>query len=459
MAIAQGFGAVGDGRTDDTEALRHAVEQCGGRLELTRGTYRITGTIEVDLDRFGPIAISGSGGTARIVMDAPGPAIRLVGTHAGSALPSSFEPRVWQRQRMPSVADLEIVGNHEAADGIALESSMQATLTGLLIRHCRFGIHLVKRNRNVLIANSHIFEGRGAAIGVYFDGVNLHQTIISGCHISYCAHAGIKIAHSEIRNLQITGCDIEYNHDVANPNSADIWIDAREGTVREVTIASNTIQAKGSPRGANIRIEGPPLDDSRAAGLWTICGNILQDQQVNLWLQSCRGVVASGNSFASAYTRSVVIDHCRHINLGSNIFDHNPDYTGDRVDGIQIHASKGVNLTGLILEDCRAGDADRGGAIEVRDSSEVLISGCQLLDVHHRAIDIEDTRNTTIRDCQIIQRGSENHLVEGVRVRSSALGRSQQIVVSDCLISPGSNGAVVVDPNAIVRVEGIDTPA
>ena len=217
MTNVRDFGAVGDGRTDDTEAIRHAVDQGGGHLILPRGTYRLTGPIEIDLDRSGPIGLDGQGGTARLLMDGPGPAIRLVGTHAGSALPSSFEARVWQRQRMPTVSDLEIVGNHDQADGIRLEGTMQATIAGVSIRRCRYGVHLVRRNRNVLLADSHIYDGRGPAIGVYFDGVNLHQAIICGCHISYCKHAGIKVARSEVRNLQITGCDIEYNHDTVEP--------------------------------------------------------------------------------------------------------------------------------------------------------------------------------------------------------------------------------------------------
>jgi parallel beta-helix repeat protein len=416
MTNVKDFGAVGDGRVDDTEALRHAVDQGSGRLVLPRGTYRLTAPLEVDLDRSGPIALSGEGGTARLLMDGPGPAVRLVGTHNKSADPSTFEPRVWQRQRMPTVSDLEIVGNHDQADGIQLEGAMQPTIAGVSIRRCRYGVHLVKRNRNVLLADSHIYDGRGPAIGVYFDGVNLHQTIITGCHISYCKHAGIKIARSEIRNLQITGCDIEYNHDTANPDSADVWIDARESTVREGTIASNTIQAKGSPRGANIRLEGPPRDDSAGAGLWTITGNILQDQQINVWLRHCRGVALTGNSFASAYDRSLVLEHCRDIVIGSNVFDHNPDYGGPRVDGIRIVGSAGVNLQNIILDGCRAGGPDEGGAIEVVDSSEVLILGCQVLDAEYRGIDIRNCRNTKVSECTVIDRRALPTMREPVRV-------------------------------------------
>ena len=57
MGNVRDFGAVGDGRRDDTQAIRHAVEEGGGRLVLPRGTYRLTGPVEVDLDRYGPIAL------------------------------------------------------------------------------------------------------------------------------------------------------------------------------------------------------------------------------------------------------------------------------------------------------------------------------------------------------------------------------------------------------------------
>src|SRR5882757_5239630 len=160
MGNVRDFGAVGDGRWDDTEALRHAVEQGAGQLVLPRGVYHLTAPLEIDLDRYGPIALAGEGGTARLLMDGPGPAVRLVGTHAGSADPTSFEPRVGRSQRLPTVSELEIVGNHDQADGIELEGTMQATIAGVSIRRCRFGVHLVKRNRNVLLADSHIYDGR-----------------------------------------------------------------------------------------------------------------------------------------------------------------------------------------------------------------------------------------------------------------------------------------------------------
>jgi hypothetical protein len=170
MSNVRDFGAKGDGQTDDTKALRHAVDQGGGRLVFPCGTYRLTAPLEIDLDRFGPIALEGDGCTASLRMDGPGPAVRLVGTHYKSADPATIEPRVWRRQRLPTVSNLEIVGNHDQADGIELDGTVQATITGVAIRQCRYGVHLVKRNRNVLLADSHIYDMRSGSIGVYFDG-------------------------------------------------------------------------------------------------------------------------------------------------------------------------------------------------------------------------------------------------------------------------------------------------
>ena len=79
--------------------------------------------------------------------------------------------------------------------------------------------------------------------------------------------------------------------------TAEITIDASaEGaSVREGTIASNTIQATYSAGGANIRfIGGPGSDDAgsmnRKAGMWTIAGNLIGSQEINIHLLRARGI-------------------------------------------------------------------------------------------------------------------------------------------------------------------------
>ena len=53
MSNVKGFGAAGDGKTDDTEAIRHAVADADGRLQFSRGNYLISETIEIRLDEVG----------------------------------------------------------------------------------------------------------------------------------------------------------------------------------------------------------------------------------------------------------------------------------------------------------------------------------------------------------------------------------------------------------------------
>jgi hypothetical protein len=142
------FGAVGDGKADDTAAIQKAVDAGGGVVRLPKGTYRITRPIVIELNKVGYTSVCGDG-VARIAMAGPGPALKFVGTHFKSADPPSFAPEVWERQRMPLVDGVAIQGAHPEAVGIEATGTMQLTLTRLHIRGTLHGIHLVGSNRNI----------------------------------------------------------------------------------------------------------------------------------------------------------------------------------------------------------------------------------------------------------------------------------------------------------------------
>ena len=110
-----------------------------------------------------------------------------------------------------------------AAVGLRLEKTLQATLSAVLIRKCSTGIHLVKRNRNIIISHCHIYQNR--KVGIHFDHVDLHQAIVCSSHISYNPVAGIWLQGGGMRNFQFVGNDIEYNHDAKLEGSADLLID------------------------------------------------------------------------------------------------------------------------------------------------------------------------------------------------------------------------------------------
>jgi hypothetical protein len=442
MSSVRDFGARGDGRTDDTEALEHAVRHVAdGLLEFPRGDFRICRTVEVRLREHGRLGLSGLGGVGRVTMTGPGPAFRFVGTHTHNADPNTFDAAVWEKERMPQVQGLEIVGAHPETDGVEFVRVMQPTLRGVLIREVRHGVRLSERNRNLLIGSSHVYNCRG--VGVFFDRVNLHQAIIHGCHISYCKGGGIKVAGGEIRNLHITGNDIEYNFDPAAPESADVWVEGGEGGVREGSIVSNTIQAKISPGGANVRLVGPA--DVNKVSMWTVTGNHISNQTVNVHLKNCRGVVLTGNSIALSGRRNVLVERSRYIVVGPHSLDHNPDYKGETVDGISLRDCDGCQLTGVLVEGANAGSEKEGGAVEVYGCRETSVVGCQVFAPKHRGIFVADSRNTRIADCTVVDRAGGS-MVAAVEVA----GQSPGTLIRGNLVGKGRRGDILA-PGAVLE--------
>ncbi len=400
MSNVRNFGAVGDGVSDDTDAIRHALADSDGMLEFPRGNYLISETVEIRLDETGRLGIDGSDGTATVIMSGEGPAFRIIGTHGGTGDPSSSKPNIWERQRMPTIRNIEITGSHANADGIELIETMQATFSGVLIRQVRHGIRLHKRNRNVLINDSHIYHNTG--VGIFLDAVNLHQINICGNHISYNRLGGIRIEGSEVRNLQITGNDIEYNNHktfgVEPEITAEIYIDttAERASVGEVTVASNTIQATPSEGGCNIRIKGDPGSE-RLPELWTITGNIIGNQVNSVHLTGCYGIALSGNTIYSSVNRNVLIEESSHINLSGNIFRrHTPKlHTGVRI----------VNSTDCLLSACSfqdessEGQANGASLLELSNCRRINVQGCQFIDGAPYGVDAENCSEVNVNGC------------------------------------------------------------
>jgi polygalacturonase len=450
MSNVRDFGAAGDGEMDDTQAVEHAVAEGEGFVTFPPGTYILTRTIKVDLNQRGRFGIDGSGGTAKIVMAGEGPAFHVVGTHDKTADPTGFRPSVWQRERMPTVGNIEIEGRHERASGFLLEGTMQSTFEGVLLRGLEDGIRLHGRVRNVLISHCHIYDNRG--IGLFFDRVNLHQAIVTGSHVSYCRKAGIKVVGSEIRNLQITGNDIEYNFDPNEKDCADIEIDstADGSSVREGTIVGNTIQAKYSPGGANVRIVGRNAAENHKAGMFTISGNLIGSQETNVQLVACRGIVVSGNVIYSGHRRNIEVDGSRNVVLASNCFEHNPDYhERELCTGLRLVDSQNLTLSGSIIHDCQTGQhtvADamplvREGLVEIVRCQRVNVSGCQVLDGQPFGIFVEDSDQVSITGTSVLETRREKKTRAAIRLRGTGRGN----LLAANTLGRGADGEIVKD--------------
>lgn len=389
------------GQAPETVDLQQLIDAANGSVHIPAGTHVLERTLTIDLDQVGPMSITGNG-DCTLVMKGSGPAIRFVGTHAGTANPSSVEDRVWERQRAPMVAGIEIVGDHPEADGIEADGTMQLTVSQVVIRKARHGIHLVNRNRNVIVSDCHIYENSG--IGIYYDDVNLHQSNIGDCHISYNREGGVVVRGGDVRNVHIGNCDIEGNMADDGIETANVLFDSRGGSMAEAAITGCTIQHDHrAPGSANIRVIGESVardfTDELRHGHITIQGNVLSDVQINVDLQQTRGVTVVGNTMWKGYTHDIAVSESASVVIGTNVFDRNPRYYysdgKDANSGIVLDQVDGATIVGNHFK----GVGEISSVIDARNSEFVHINGCSILDFPAHAISLMNCESCKVESC------------------------------------------------------------
>jgi len=436
-ATVRDFGAVGDGEADDTAALQRAVDSRSGDLRLPRGVYRITSPIVIDLDRVGPTSVVGSG-TARIVMAGPGPALKFIGTHEGTASPATVKPNVWERQRMPTVDGIEIRGAHAEAEGIEATGTMEMIITRVNVREVLHAIHLTVRNRNVIVSNCHLYENRG--VGLFLDNVNLHQINVTGCHISYNAAGGIVVRAGNVRNLQVSGCDIEGNMAPDAPPTANVLIDCTEGEAgtAEVAIVGCTIQhSHDSPDSANIRYIGT----DRAGRPWgnvSIADNVLSDVQINVDIRKARGISIVGNTFWKGVQQNLRVEDSYNILVGPNVFDRNPRYQDQREasNGLVFRNCADTTITGLHIN----GVSRAAAGLVLENCRRLNVTGCTILDCDGAGLLLKGVTGSRVSDCLIRNDREDAEGFTPLRI----IGGSGNMIVDNLLGGPPD-----IDPDAV----------
>jgi parallel beta-helix repeat protein len=437
VANVRDFGAVGDGQADDTQALQHAVDQGDGRVQIGKGSFRITQTIQVDTTKRGFLSIEGKSGVARVIMDGGGPAFRIVGDHRGTATPSTVKPPTWERERMPMVRSLEILGRHPEADGVQLYRTMQTTMQNLLIRNCRYGVHLLERNRNFLLNASHIYDCGDT--GVFFDRCNLHQVIIIGNHISFCKRAGLRQLDGDVHNIQITGNDIEYNSGIDAENSGEIVLEAPDGVISEYTISSNTLQATLPARGANVLVIGREEKPAMSVRLLAITGNVLGSRDKNIVLRHARTATISGNTIYSGEQLNIEATDSHHLAISGNTIHTRPaNWKSENGDGVRLGRCVSCSITGNLLNDSKLGDRQRGGAITLEQCDRCSVSSCQIDNPHFAGVDLQDCTRCRISDNSIVDDRDPIAMYAAVRLH----GASRDNLIQNNAITHGRDAAV-----------------
>jgi len=219
-----------------------------------------------------------------------------------------------------------------------------------------------------------------------------------------------------------------------------VWIDCQGTSIREGAITGNTIQALPSPGGANVRIVGARADHPTAAGLLTVSGNLISSQLTNVHIADSRGVVVAGNQFFSGHEHAIHVERSDFINIAGNNFGNNPDYRAETLDGILIEDSGGCSITGCIVENCLAGSAEEGGAIDVRGSANLIVSACQVHDPRWRALHLCGVRRALVAGC-IVACSEPPTLNESVLLD----GDCSEVELSGNLLIEGERGTVVQD--------------
>jgi len=437
------FGAVGDGKADDTAAIQRAVDARIGEVSLPRGTYRITRPIVIDLDKVGWTSLSG-GGVARVLMAAAGPAVKFIGTHEGTASPKSVQPAVYARQRMPAVDGVEFVGAHERASGIQAVGTMKLVVMRVVVRECLHAIHLIERNRNVIVSACHLYHNRG--VGVYLDDVNLHQINVTGSHISYNAGGGIVVRAGNVRNLQVSGCDVEGNMGPPDAEpTANILIDGRGGEagIAEIAITGCTIQHTATAAdSANVRFIGADAKDRRWGHL-TVADNVLSDVQINIDIEKARGVSITGNTMWKGVRHNLRVRDSSNVVVGPNVSDRNPQYWGqDKAgEGILFEDCRDCTITGLHVSGVRRAEA----GLILRHCRRMNVSDCTVLDCEKAGLLLADVSYSRIGGCLI--RNDRGDAKAWISLQ--AIGGKSNVIAGNVLGGPAKiDPAGLLDPKA-----------
>ncbi|QDT04804.1 hypothetical protein K227x_32010 [Rubripirellula lacrimiformis] len=376
--------------------LAQQLESSQGNFVIPAGHYEFGGTLEIDLTKFGALSLRGDG-PVTIHMNAAGPAIRITGSLVGSADPKQIQPHTWL-ERMPLIDGIGIVGAHPEADGIELVQTMQATISRVHVRKARHGIVLSKRNRNVAISNVHLYENSG--IGLFLNEVNLHQFNVANSHISYNRGGGIVVRGGNVRNVHITGCDIEANmpDDTTPTESGNIFVDCRKsGSIAEMAITGNTIQhsahyhaQKQAPGGANIRIAGR---DEYQPNMITVTGNVLSDTHTHVHLIQASDVTLVGNTYFTTEPTDVLVQKCERIVIANSIMNpREASGTGQVV----LEQSSNCSVTGLVCHNLLGGNA----AITLEACKHTRVSEC-VISGSRNGIEIADCTNCSVTDCTV----------------------------------------------------------
>lgn len=351
------FGAVGDGRTDDTQALKAAIEAGAGKeVYIPSGTYMISSKIYIPEST----RIVGDG-ESTVLMAAPGMArgMDLLKIYQASGIQIeqiSFSGNSGVNKR----------GNvYNTQDGIHLLDIWYAT--DVTISNCSFRDNIYAAIRCVGSSNVSVFE-------------SAFQDVDCGL---------ITLGSDDISDITVHGCTFD-GHEKSEPVSFFATAKHSNITITD-NVMSNKRDGSGvlfSSRGSheNILVTGNQISgtatgisaDHVTSGI--ISGNVIGDTTggYGIVLTDCADIRVEDNSMSRVMLDGIRLTSCRDVVVSGNLVNSaglkNKDFLGIRIKGacenlvlqhnqvakgtaksgvgIYVEATGTIQVMDSLLEDC-----------------------------------------------------------------------------------------------------------
>ncbi|MBW5448370.1 hypothetical protein GE107_20205 [Cohnella sp. CFH 77786] len=297
LNVKTDFGAVGDGSTDDTAAVRNAIGEAirmgGATVYVPHGTYKISG-IEVT----GSFSLVGDGESSVLFSDDRTRSVLKINNAAGS---------VWRSFKIKSTAAGDYTKRNPLLNGLFLfrverctadelfvENTYGAGIlvsgcTGSSIERCSVrntladGIHVTGRSKDCIIARNTLTDtgDDGIAVVSYQSDQDLCERIlITGNHVVRSwsrgiAHIGgrsVTISDNLIQATAVTGILVEEDTNYSTYQSYDTIIHHNQivqaGTyVTPRPITGNRFGVEIASGAIGVRVDGNTVKESQTIGL------------------------------------------------------------------------------------------------------------------------------------------------------------------------------------------------
>lgn len=369
---------VGDGATDDTNAVQRIVNMAENVVFPRRDTILISGTIDV---RMGYARILDGNG-CNIVVDDDFYALSVTGTLTGSTEATGMDAFVVADEAGMVIKNFRITSENTEGGGIQITKSFKAKICDNYIHHMDNGIRVYGKNRDMIISNNQMITF--TENGILFDqNSNTHQVNIINNILEY-AHDVIHIYDPyAVANFQIVGNDIEIINYPSSTAETAKCINFESPTVEpeggfgEIEICGNTIQGHET----SLYLLNFAGHASELISDVSIVGNHISNSKgIAIYLGNCRNFAISGNTIASIWRYvyelagtvtnvSIHGDSARNIN------------TQTVATGGKLHAASGSTLSGVkcknvqFTNDTVSLETSSLTDVDVWDEKDISVSG------------------------------------------------------------------------------------